>query len=245
MPNLRDIKKRIVSVQSTRQITRTMEMVATAKIKKAQERIESARPYALAMMEVLATSPATRRVPSTRCSSTRAPARGRHRRDIGPRPCRRLQQQHHPPRRARHARAADAGVEVVARHLGKKALTYFRYRGSSRCGVPRHIGQAHFADARSIADHVIPGYVSRGNRRGFHRVQPLQERRGAEARASPAAAHRAPRVDRLPRRRRQRRVRLRAPRRGAGACCRPTSRRSSTGRSWSRPRRNKAPGARP
>ena len=42
MPNLRDIKKRIESVQSTRQITRTMEMVATAKIKKAQARIEAA-----------------------------------------------------------------------------------------------------------------------------------------------------------------------------------------------------------
>src|SRR5450756_1988175 len=53
MPNLRDIQKRITSTHSTRQITRTMEMVATAKIKKAQERIESARPYALAMMEVL------------------------------------------------------------------------------------------------------------------------------------------------------------------------------------------------
>src|SRR5512139_3202572 len=53
MPNLRDIKQRIVSVQSTRQITRTMEMVSTAKIKRAQERIESARPYALAMMELL------------------------------------------------------------------------------------------------------------------------------------------------------------------------------------------------
>ena len=50
MANLRDIKKRIVSVHSTRQITRTMEMVATAKIKKAQELIESARPYALSMM---------------------------------------------------------------------------------------------------------------------------------------------------------------------------------------------------
>jgi F-type H+-transporting ATPase subunit gamma len=53
MANLRDIKNRIESVKSTRQITRTMEMVSTAKIKKAQERIESARPYALAMMEVL------------------------------------------------------------------------------------------------------------------------------------------------------------------------------------------------
>jgi len=39
MASLRDIKKRIGSVQSTRQITRTMEMVSTAKIKRAQERI--------------------------------------------------------------------------------------------------------------------------------------------------------------------------------------------------------------
>jgi ATP synthase F1 subcomplex gamma subunit len=53
MPNLRDIKQRIDSVQSTRQITRTMEMVATARIRKAQERIEAARPYALSMVEVL------------------------------------------------------------------------------------------------------------------------------------------------------------------------------------------------
>ena len=53
MATLRDIKNRIGSVQSTRQITRTMEMVATAKLKKAQNRIENARPYALAMAEVL------------------------------------------------------------------------------------------------------------------------------------------------------------------------------------------------
>lgn len=53
MPNLRDIQKRITSVQGTRQITRTMEMVATAKIRKAQERIEAAAPYSDSMMEVL------------------------------------------------------------------------------------------------------------------------------------------------------------------------------------------------
>ena len=52
MATLRDIKNRIGSVQSTRQITRTMEMVATAKLKKAQTRIENARPYALAIAEV-------------------------------------------------------------------------------------------------------------------------------------------------------------------------------------------------
>jgi F-type H+-transporting ATPase subunit gamma len=53
MANLRDIKKRITSVESTKQITRTMEMVATAKIRRATERIVAATPYATAMVEVL------------------------------------------------------------------------------------------------------------------------------------------------------------------------------------------------
>ena len=54
MASLRDIKKRIVSVQSTKQITRTMEMVATAKIRHATARIEMATPYAEAMNKILA-----------------------------------------------------------------------------------------------------------------------------------------------------------------------------------------------
>jgi F-type H+-transporting ATPase subunit gamma len=51
--SLKDIQKRIASVNSTRQITRTMEMVATAKIRRATDRIVAATPYALAMVEVL------------------------------------------------------------------------------------------------------------------------------------------------------------------------------------------------
>ena len=54
MANLRDIKKRIGSVQSTKQITRTMEMVATAKIRHATERIAAATPYSEAMAATLA-----------------------------------------------------------------------------------------------------------------------------------------------------------------------------------------------
>lgn len=54
MPSLRDIKRRIVSVQSTKQITRTMEMVATAKIRHATERISAATPYSEAMAKTLA-----------------------------------------------------------------------------------------------------------------------------------------------------------------------------------------------
>lgn len=53
MANLRDIKKRINSVNSTRQITRTMEMVATAKIRRATDRVQAATPYSDSMMEML------------------------------------------------------------------------------------------------------------------------------------------------------------------------------------------------
>jgi F-type H+-transporting ATPase subunit gamma len=53
VPNLKDIRKRIKSVESTKQITRTMEMVATAKIRHATERIVKATPYSEAMLEVL------------------------------------------------------------------------------------------------------------------------------------------------------------------------------------------------
>jgi F-type H+-transporting ATPase subunit gamma len=53
MPSLKDIQKRISSVEGTKQITRTMEMVATAKIRHATERIVQATPYSEAMVEVL------------------------------------------------------------------------------------------------------------------------------------------------------------------------------------------------
>ncbi len=54
MPSLRDIKRRIRSVKSTQQITKAMEMVAAAKLRKAQTRAEKARPYAVKMKQILA-----------------------------------------------------------------------------------------------------------------------------------------------------------------------------------------------
>jgi F-type H+-transporting ATPase subunit gamma len=53
MPSLRDIRRRIKSVQGTQQITKAMEMVAAAKLRKAQSRVESARPYASKMQSML------------------------------------------------------------------------------------------------------------------------------------------------------------------------------------------------
>ena len=53
MATLRDIQRRIRSVQSTQKITRAMKLVAAAKLRRAQERIISARPYATKMAELL------------------------------------------------------------------------------------------------------------------------------------------------------------------------------------------------
>jgi F-type H+-transporting ATPase subunit gamma len=53
MPSLQDIKRRITSVQKTQQITRAMRMVAGAKLRRAQEAIESGRPYAKRMRATL------------------------------------------------------------------------------------------------------------------------------------------------------------------------------------------------
>jgi F-type H+-transporting ATPase subunit gamma len=53
MANVRDYRTRIRSVRSTQQITRAMKMVAAAKLRRAQDRIVAARPYARKMHEVL------------------------------------------------------------------------------------------------------------------------------------------------------------------------------------------------
>jgi F-type H+-transporting ATPase subunit gamma len=50
----REVKRRIKTVENTRQITRTMELVATSKLKRATDRVYAARPYAEALHEVVA-----------------------------------------------------------------------------------------------------------------------------------------------------------------------------------------------
>jgi F-type H+-transporting ATPase subunit gamma len=161
MATLRDIKNRIVSVQSTRQITRTMEMVATAKIRKAQDRIESARPYALAMMAVLgnvahfvrgtshpllATHAKRERVVVIAITSDRGLC-GAFNSNI-------LRMTEH---LAADERERGAAVDIIA--VGKKAAGYFRYRGVEPLAVYRDISdRPSIADARAIAAHVIGAY---------------------------------------------------------------------------------------
>jgi len=53
MANARDLRRRIKSVKNTQQITKAMKMVAAAKLRRAQERVQQARPYAAKMEEVI------------------------------------------------------------------------------------------------------------------------------------------------------------------------------------------------
>ena len=55
MPSLKDLKIRINTVKSTQKITSAMKMVASAKLKKAQDKAESGRPYALKMSSIVST----------------------------------------------------------------------------------------------------------------------------------------------------------------------------------------------
>ena len=54
MPSLKDLRNRIASVKATQKITKAMQMVAAAKLRRAQEAAEAARPYSQRMATVLA-----------------------------------------------------------------------------------------------------------------------------------------------------------------------------------------------
>jgi F-type H+-transporting ATPase subunit gamma len=64
MPSLKSIKKRISSVKNTSQITKAMKMVSAAKLRRAQENVTAARPYARKLAEVLEKLAASQEVDS-------------------------------------------------------------------------------------------------------------------------------------------------------------------------------------
>jgi len=162
MANLRDIKKRINSVTSTKQITRTMEMVATAKIRRAQERIESAAPYSDSMMSVLANVASNAqgiahplleehesidRVIMIVAVSDRGLAGGFNANVL--RMAEKEIEEH---------REQGRTVDLIV--FGKRALQYFSYRGIDP--IARYIDSSDkptYAMAREIAQIASHGYV--------------------------------------------------------------------------------------
>ncbi len=159
MANIRDIRRRIRSAKNIQQITRAMKFVSAARLRKAQERVIAARPYAQQMLAVL--NSLAMRVP----------------------------QQSHPLLAQRNGQkielvviTADKGlcgayntnivkhaVEFIAEHsaasvdlniLGKRGRDFFRRRSYSVRHEAIQVLQApSFADAAAIAQDIIAEFV--------------------------------------------------------------------------------------
>lgn len=168
MAKARQIKGRIRSVQNTRKITRTMELVATSKLKRAQDRVVGARPYSEALRQVIAdlvTPELSQQFPLLR------------------RPA--------PPERGGPARAAvvlitsnrglaggfnanlikearrnlerleAAGLQVDLHGIGKKGIGFFKYMGRPLAAQRLDIGdKPTFEHAVEVADGLIREYES-------------------------------------------------------------------------------------
>jgi F-type H+-transporting ATPase subunit gamma len=159
----RELKGRIKSVENTRKITRTMEMVATSKMKRAQDRVVAARPFANSLTEVIANlytpelaerfplmrqPAATRKVAVIVLTSNRGLA-GAFNANL-------LKEV-----RNLLARLNEQGVEAELHVVGKKGLGYFRYIGrpvaSSRIDIT---GQPTVANAAELVDGLIGRFAS-------------------------------------------------------------------------------------
>ncbi|MDR1775044.1 MAG: F0F1 ATP synthase subunit gamma [Actinomycetes bacterium] len=161
MANLKEIKKRINATGAMRQVTRTMEMVSTAKIRGAQNRIEHARPYAAALAKILGrvTKAAgniahpllevredVQRVMIVAVASDRGQAGAFNSNVI-----------HLTEARLNEHRAAGHTVELVS--VGRKVAAYFRYRGiEPDLSVEGHSGSPTYEDAKALADRIIAEY---------------------------------------------------------------------------------------
>lgn len=164
----RQLKGRIRSVQNTRKITRTMELVATSKLKRAQDRVVAARPYADALREVLAdliTAELMERFPLLRrpapiakggprraavvlLTSNRGLAGGFNANLIK-------------EARRRIEELEAEGYTVELHGIGKKGIGYFRYLGRTFAAERLDIGDRPTAEhAGEIVEPLIRAYAA-------------------------------------------------------------------------------------
>jgi len=159
----RELKGRIRSVQNTRKITRTMEMVATSKLKRAQDRVAAARPYAEQLGDViqrLLTPELATRYPLLRqpeqvrraavllLTSNRGLAGGFNANLI--REARTL---------VRDLRGR--GVEVEMHIAGKKGISFFRFQGENLRAAVADIGdRPSAADAERLVNQLMDEFTA-------------------------------------------------------------------------------------
>lgn len=138
MAQPRELRRRIKSVENTRQITKTMEMVATSKMKRAQDRVVAARPYAAALAEIIAElhdPEMVERFPLLRRPREGGGGGGGIRRAVvvgitsNRGLCGGFNNNLIKKTRARVAVLEQEGAEVELQMIGRKGVGYFRYVG--------------------------------------------------------------------------------------------------------------------
>jgi F-type H+-transporting ATPase subunit gamma len=160
MPALIDIRRRIRSVKNTQQITKAMKMVSAAKLRRAQEAMFGARPYARKMLEVL-NSMASRAMPEAHpLLEQRTGARtlllvitsdkglcGGFNANI--------------TRAAAHFIADHAGSEIQLVLIGRKGRDYFKRRSAVVKSEAVGLFQAlRYSHAQKIAQELIGAFTS-------------------------------------------------------------------------------------
>jgi F-type H+-transporting ATPase subunit gamma len=162
MASLRDIRKRIRSVKNTRQITKAMKMVAAAKLRKAQEAIVAARPYAQMLDQIISdlvarsgdeglahpllSSRPVQKVELVLLTSDRGLAGGFNSNVI---------------RRASRFLYEHAKLDVQLSCVGRKGQDFFRQRGQS---IRKDFGYLYqrmdYLHARQVADEQSARFLS-------------------------------------------------------------------------------------
>jgi F-type H+-transporting ATPase subunit gamma len=163
MAKTRELKRRIRSIGKTRQITRTMEMVSTSKLKRATDRVYAARPYATKLAEVigrliapelierypLLRQPAeTRRAAVVLITSNRGLAGAFNTNLIR-------------EARALLERLRSAGTTVELHGVGRKGIAFFRFKREELASARLDIGdRASMEDAASVVEPLRARFES-------------------------------------------------------------------------------------
>ncbi len=159
----RELKGRIKTVENTRKITRTMEMVATSKMKRAQDRVVAARPFANSLTEVIANlytpelaeafpllrQPATTNKAAVIVLTSNRGLAGAFNANL-------LKEA-----RALLGRLKEKNVEPELHVIGKKGLGYFRYVNRAVASSRTDVTDRPTAEnAAEIVDEMIQRFAS-------------------------------------------------------------------------------------
>ena len=163
MSKSRDIYRRMKSVDSTRKITRTMEMVATAKLAQAQGRVIRARPYSAGLRDMIArlatpdlaeAQPLLRQPDRIRRAAIVLLTSNRGL-------CGAFNVNLIRTAQAQIRELEEAGAEVEFHVYGNKGIAYFRFRGVAMTHTRNDLGDPPSTeDARSVIDELARRFIA-------------------------------------------------------------------------------------